>query len=122
MELGVVEAARLRAVNVAENGKTPRQEVQSASVSEMTSTSLPLSITAEELLRELVEEHKDASFEYKSSTGLVRNGRWVGGDSPIEDPKTKQRFKMLALFCQQVSSQPFFPVLCSKINCCFYCC
>jgi len=63
-----------------------------------------LIITAEELLRELVEEHKDAAFEYKSSTGLVRLGRWVGGDRPIQDAKTRSCFKMLALWCQQVSS------------------
>ena len=65
-----------------------------------------LSLTAEELLRELVEEHRDTTFEFKSPMGWVRSGMWVGGEKPIQDSKTKIRFKMLKLWCQQVSALP----------------
>lgn len=63
----------------------------------------PLSLTAEGLLRELVEEHRDPAFEYRSPQGWRRCGKWVGGATPIEDAKTKSRFSLLALWCAQVS-------------------
>ena len=62
-----------------------------------------LSLTADELLRELVEEHRDPTFEYRSPLGWRRCGKWVGGAAPIEDAKTKSRFSLLALWCAQVS-------------------
>ena len=62
-----------------------------------------LSLTAEGLLRELVEEHRDPAFEYRSLQGYKRCGKWVGGATPIEDNKTKYQFSTLALWCAQVS-------------------
>jgi hypothetical protein len=62
-----------------------------------------LSLTAEGLLRELVEEHRDCAFEYRSLQGYRRCGKWVGGATPIEDNKTKYQFSTLALWCAQVS-------------------
>jgi hypothetical protein len=61
----------------------------------------PLELTAEELLRELVQEHKVASFEYRAAS-FTRNGSWTGGDEPIEDRLTKKRFEKLAAWCRQV--------------------
>jgi hypothetical protein len=65
--------------------------------------SVPFLLNAEELLRELVDEHKDTLFEYRSPMGVMRSAMWVGGGEPIEDLKTKARFKTLMLWCQQVS-------------------
>lgn len=61
----------------------------------------PLELTAEELLRELVQEHKVASFEYRAAK-FTRNGYWTGGIEPIEDCLTKKRFEKLAAWCRQV--------------------
>ena len=62
-----------------------------------------LAFAAEELLQELVEEHRDTAIEFRSLTGSApRRGRWVGGDTPIEDAKTKKRFRMLDPWCAQV--------------------
>jgi hypothetical protein len=66
-------------------------------------------LTAEGLLRELVEEHRDPAFEYRSLQGFRRCGKWVWGATPIEDNKTKYQFSTLALWCAQVSG----PSLCS---------
>ena len=78
---------------------------------------MPPCWSPDELLRELVEEHRDTSFEYckvRKPQVWVRRGSWVGGELPIEDSKTKYRFKTLALWCQQVST-PFAPC-CSLIG------
>ena len=62
-----------------------------------------LAFAAEELLQELVEEHRDTAIEFRSLTDSApRRGRWVGGDTPIEDAKTKKRFRMLDPWCAQV--------------------
>ena len=64
-----------------------------------------LAFAAEELLQELVEEHRDTAIEFRSPGGTgsaPRRGRWVGGDTPIEDAKTKKRFRMLDRWCAQV--------------------
>lgn len=68
-----------------------------------------LLLTAEELLMELVEEHRDMSFDFKSPMGCMRSGRLVGGDAPIQDSRTLVKFKTLQLWCQQVSVPPPLP-------------
>jgi hypothetical protein len=81
----------------------------------------PLKLTAEELMRELVEEHKDATFEYRGAS-FTRKGHWVGGSDPIEDCLTKQRFQMLEAWCKQVSIALPTPVLDAKTMLAFRVC
>ena len=71
-----------------------------------------LSLTAEGLLRELVQEHRDPAFEYRSLQGFRRCGKWVGGATPIKDNKTKYQFSTLAHWCAQVSSRESRRALC----------
>ena len=76
---------------------------QSASPPPSPPEEIGLAFAAEELLQELVEEHRDTAIEFRSLTGSApRRGRWVGGDTPIEDAKTKKRFRMLDPWCAQV--------------------
>lgn len=76
-----------------------------------------LGLTAEELLRELVEEHRDPAFEYRSPQGFSRCGRWVGGAMPVEDNRTNYRFSTLALWCAQVSESVQLRLL-PRVNAC----